>query len=115
MVNKFQKGLSGTIQDVPQIKALRTPLHVGSSELFEGKVTLKESCAQVSTTSASRNFLKKKLATLFGGYTARLSMSNDELLARRILWEKNPWTTSSLISIVQCRPLNRSVVLSTKT
>ena len=45
MVTKFQKGLSGTIQDVPQIKALRTPLHVGSSELFEGKVTLKESCA----------------------------------------------------------------------
>ena len=47
MVNKFQKGLSGTIQDVPQIKALRTPLHVGSSELFEGKVTLKESCGRL--------------------------------------------------------------------
>ena len=45
MVNKFQKGLSGTIQDVPQIEALRTPLHVELSKLFEGKVTLKESCA----------------------------------------------------------------------
>ena len=46
MVTKFQKGLSGTIQDVPQIEALRTLLHVELSELFEGKVTLKESCVR---------------------------------------------------------------------
>ena len=45
MVNIFQNSLSGTIQDVPQNEALRTPDHVVLSELLEGKVTLKESCA----------------------------------------------------------------------
>ena len=34
------------MQDVPQNEALRTPLHVVLSGLFEGKVTLKESCAE---------------------------------------------------------------------
>ena len=47
-VNTFKKGLSGTIQDVPQIEALRTPLHVELSKLFEGKVTLEESCVNIS-------------------------------------------------------------------
>ena len=33
------------MQVVAQNEALRTPVHVVLSELFEGKVTLKESCA----------------------------------------------------------------------
>ena len=56
MVNKFQKGLSGTIQYVPQIEALRTPLHVELSELLEGKVTLKESCASPSKNLRYESF-----------------------------------------------------------
>ena len=32
------------MQVVAQNEALRTPVHVVLSELFEGKVTLKESC-----------------------------------------------------------------------
>ena len=38
------------MQDVPQNEALRTPVHVVLSELFEGKVTLKESCARQMCT-----------------------------------------------------------------
>ena len=34
------------MQDVAQNEALGTPVHVVLSELFEGKVTLKESCGQ---------------------------------------------------------------------
>ena len=49
-VNTFKKGLSGTIQDVPQIEALRTPLHVEFSKLFEGSDPRRELCQAYELT-----------------------------------------------------------------
>ena len=48
MPNIFQNSLSGTIQDVPQIEALRTPDHVVLSKSTEVKIILPEGCAKDS-------------------------------------------------------------------
>ena len=53
MPNIFQNSLSGTIQDVPQIEALRTPDHVVLSKSTEVKIILPEGCA--ASTRAIRN------------------------------------------------------------
>ena len=71
MPNIFQNSLSGTIQDVPQIEALRTPDHVVLSKSTEVKIILPEGCEEFVPRTKVEDCLQG-IQAIFGGGIAPL-------------------------------------------